>query len=419
MQNKSFRIILMALAGLILVTACFSTGIITGLALPRDLPESTGINLGFSDTLFQTPTPIGAAAEPVDIEEFFKPFWRAWDVVHDQYVDQPVDDVALMQGAIRGMLDALGDPHTAYMNPSEFDQLNLHQEGQYEGIGAWVDTSGDYLIIISPMPNSPAEEAGLKPGDEVLAIDGEDMTGVDGDLVLNRILGPAGSIIIMTIRREGVDEPFDVEITRAEIIVPSVEGEMLEDNIAYVHIYTFGDTTTRELRRELKKLMADEPIGLIIDLRNNGGGYLHTAIEVTSQFVEVGEVIMYEEFADGSRKTLTAQRGGLATDIPLVVLVNEGTASASEITAGAIQDYGIGQLVGITTFGKGSVQNIEILPNSQGALRVTVARWLTPNERHIHGLGLEPDVEVEFTEEDLEAERDPQLEEAIKLLRDQ
>ena len=417
MQKKYIRTTLITLAGLILVAACFSTGIITGLAIQRDIPESTGISLGFSDTLFKTPTPIGAASEPVNTEELFIPFWRAWDVVHDQYVDQPVDDVALLQGAIRGMLDALGDPHTAYMDPGEYDQLNLHQEGQYEGIGAWVDTSGDYLVIISPMPNSPAEEAGLKPGDEVLAIDGDDMTGVDGDLVLNRILGPAGSKIIMTIRREDVDEPFDVEITRAEIIVPSVEGEMLEDNIAYVHIYTFGDTTTRELRRELKTLMADEPVGLIIDLRNNGGGYLHTAIEVSSQFVEADKVIMYEEFADGSRKTLTAQRGGLATDIPLVVLVNEGTASASEITAGAIQDYGVGQLVGVTTFGKGSVQNIEILPNSQGALRVTVARWLTPNERHIHQLGLDPDVEVEFTEEDLAAGQDPQLDEAVRILK--
>ena len=419
MQNKPVRILLMTLAGLLLVSACFSTGIITGLALPRDLPESSGISLPFTDSLFKTPTPVGAATEPVNIEELFKPFWRAWDIVHDQYVEQPVDDVALLQGAIRGMLDALGDPHTAYMDPGEFDQLNLHQEGQYEGIGAWVDTSGDYLVIISPMPDSPAEEAGLKPGDEVLAIDGDDMTGVDGDLVLRRILGPAGSKIVMTIRREGIDDPFDVEITRAEIVVPSVEGEMLEDNIAYVHIYTFGDTTTSELRRELKKLMADDPIGLIVDLRNNGGGYLHTAIEVTSQFVEADKVVMYEEFADGSHKTFTAQRGGLATDIPLIVLVNEGTASASEITAGAIQDYGIGQLVGVTTFGKGSVQNIEILPNDQGALRVTVARWLTPNERQIHQLGLEPDVEVEFTEEDFDAERDPQLDEAVKILKDQ
>jgi carboxyl-terminal processing protease len=191
---------------------------------------------------------------------------------------------------------------------------------------------------------------------------------------------------------------------------------MMDGNIAYVHIYTFGEKTTVELRAQLKTLMAQNPKGLIIDLRNNGGGYLHTAVEVVSEFVSGGQVALYEELADGSRRTFSTQDGGQATKLPLVVLTNEGTASASEITAGAIQDYGRGVLVGETTYGKGSVQQWIPLEENAGAVRVTVARWLTPEERQINNVGLKPDYVVEITEEDIAAEKDPQLAKALELL---
>jgi len=190
---------------------------------------------------------------------------------------------------------------------------------------------------------------------------------------------------------------------------------MLEGNVAYVQLFNFGDKTTSELRDALKEVMAEKPVGLVLDLRNNGGGALRTAIEVASEFIGDG-VIMYEEYGDGSRDTYSATRGGLATDIPIVVLINEGTASASEIVAGAIQDHGRGQLVGVTSFGKGSVQIWTPLDNDQGAVRVTIARWLTPDGRTIHETGLEPDVVVGLTEEDIAAERDPQLDKAVELL---
>jgi carboxyl-terminal processing protease len=217
-------------------------------------------------------------------------------------------------------------------------------------------------------------------------------------------LGPAGTKVTLTILRENNVDSFDVTIERAKISVPSVESRRLDSGIAYVRLFTFGDASTEELRRVLKEQLDQNPKGLIFDLRNNGGGELQTAIEVASEFIDQG-VVMYEEYGDGRRDEYKAIEGGLATQIPLVVLINEGSASASEIVAGAIQDVGRGQLVGTTSFGKGSVQNWIPLVDDEGAVRVTIARWLTPNGRTIHETGLEPDVVVEMTEEDITAER--------------
>ena len=264
------------------------------------------------------------------------------------------------------------------------------------------------------MPGSPAEKAGLRPDDKVVGVDGEDVTGLDGESVRQRVIGPRGTSVTLTIQREG-QENFDVVVGRDSILVPTVESKMLDGQIAYIRLYTFGDDTARDLRKSIKELKDQDPKGMILDLRNNGGGYLETAIDVASEFIPDG-VIMYEEFGDGSRETYTARKGGTATDIPLVVLINEGSASASEIVAGAIQDVGRGQLVGETSFGKGSVQTYNALVNNQGAVRVTIARWLTPNERQINEIGLEPDVKTEITEENLADGIDPQLDRAVELL---
>ncbi len=353
---------------------------------------------------------------PEEYQELFAPFWEAWDLVHEEYVDQPVDDLALMRGAIEGMLNALGDRHTSYMSPEEFMQANESLEGEYEGIGAWVDITGDYVEIISPMKGSPAAEAGLQPTDKVIGINGEDMTGVPGDLVLQRILGPAGTDVTLTIQRN--NEDFDVTITRANIVVPTVELEMLEGEIAYIALYNYGSNTTAQLRKALQEMLDQNPRGLIFDLRNNGGGFLNTAIQVVSEFIDDG-VVMYEEYGDGETFAYDAIPGGLATEIPLVVLVNEGTASASEITAGAIQDYGRAPLVGVTTFGKGSVQTWIELKDNAGGVRITIARWLTPDGRQISGEGLTPEHIVEMTEEDYQEGLDPQLDKAIEVLEAQ
>ena len=418
-MNRPVRYIFGAVIAVILLAGSFSGGMVVGWLLPNHqsiawLPSLTGNGPEPSQSSSGSPD----TATPQDLQILFKPFWESWRIVNEQYVEQPIDQEKLMRGAIRGMLDSLGDDHTAYMDPDEYRQANLPMNGEYEGIGAWVDTTGEYLKIISPMPGSPAENAGLTAGDTVLKIDGDDMTGVDGNLVLRRILGPAGTQVTLTILREGDNEPFDVSITRAKITVPSVESKMLEGDIAYVRLFTFGEKTTSELKTALSDLMAQNPKGMVLDLRNNGGGYLTTAIDVISQFIGKG-VVMYEIYGDGTRKTFNAKSGGLATDIPLVVLVNGGTASASEITAGAIQDYARGTLVGETTYGKGSVQNWVPLADNQGAVRVTIARWVTPNERQINGQGLDPDVVVTLTEEDVTNQKDPQLDKALEILNGQ
>jgi carboxyl-terminal processing protease len=436
MESKGIRTCLTIGIGLIILVMVFGLGAGTGYFLPRLLSTQTPVSGPIScppcPEVITTPTDEEGAptiiaprecpecpyvdAEgntPEEYQNLFAPFWEAWDIVHNQFVDQPVDDLALMRGAIKGMLEALEDRHTSYMSPEEFQQANEALDGEYEGIGAWVDITGDYVEIVSPMRGSPAAEAGLQPNDRVVGIDGEDMTGIPGELVLRRILGPAGTDVTLTIRRG--DDIFDVTITRATIIVPTVEYEMLEDEIAYIGLYNYGDKTTAQLRTALQELLDQDPVGLIFDLRGNGGGYLNTAIQVVSEFIGEG-VVMYEQYGDGETFTYEAIPGGLATEIPLVVLVDEGTASASEITAGAIQDLGRGPLVGVTTFGKGSVQNWNPLQNNAGGVRVTVARWLTPNGRQISEIGLEPEYIVEMTPEDYAEGRDPQLDKAIEVL---
>jgi carboxyl-terminal processing protease len=357
------------------------------------------------------------SATPSELETLFAPFWETWNIVHEDFVDQPVDDIALMQGAIRGMLDALGDEQTFYMDPDVYESEASSLSGEYQGIGAQVDTSGEYLTVISPFEGSPAQAVGLRPGDMIIAIDGEDMSDYTPEEARQRVLGPEGTKVVLTIAREGESEPLDFTITRALITVESVTGEMLENDIAYVDINSFGDNTTRELRDKLDELLLENPKGILIDLRFNPGGFLITSVEVMSEFVDEG-VVLIEQYGDGTRDVYNALGNGKATDLPLVVLINEGSASASEILAGTLQDYERAKLVGVQSYGKGSVQTWQPLSNNQGAARITIAKWLTPNERAIDGVGLTPDYIVEMTEDDYTNDLDPQLDKAIDVLLD-
>ena len=415
-----------ALIVLLLVVASFSMGMFVGGGINSTETPQTSAAAAVStasnvlqesvEDLLKT-SPPQSTSTPVEQEDLFAPFWQSWDLVHELYIDQPVDEELMMQGAIKGMMESLGDQHSSYMDPDQYRQANLPLEGSYEGIGAWVDATRDYLTIVSPMPGSPAEEAGLLPGDQIIAIDGEDMTGIDGNLVIRKVIGPAGTSLTLTVYREGEGEgePFDVTLERAKIIVPTLEYEMLDGDIGYIKLYNFSEKATQDFAAALEDLLDQEPAGLILDLRNNPGGERDSAVEITSQFIDEG-VIMYQEYGDGSRDTFESVEGGLAPDIPLVLLINEGSASGSEIVAGAIQDVERGILVGMVSFGKGSVQNWIPLADEQGMVRVTIARWLTPNGRTIHELGVVPDFEIEYTDEDFENEVDPQLEKAIELL---
>ena len=413
-MNKTLKAILISTVSVILLAGTFSAGFLVGHFIPFG-----GQNPSFNDLVpFAPPTvsPEQQTATPADVQELFKPFWQTWNLVHDQYVIQPVDDVKLMEGAINGMLQTLDVGLNYYENADTYAQTSDYLNGKdYEGIGAYVDITGDYMTIISPMRGSPAEEAGLRAGDKVIAIDGEDMTGVSPEAVRQKVLGPDGTTIVITILREGEDRPFDVSITRAKITTPLVESEMRSDGIGYVRLNTFGDSADSELRTAIQELLAQNPKGLILDLRYNGGGYLDQGIAVASEFLPEGKVVVYEKSGDGRLEENMSLGNGVALDIPMVVLVNEGSASASEIVAGALQDYGRAKLVGITSYGKGSVQSVNQLGDGS-IVAITSAQWLTPNQRLIQDVGLTPDVYVEYTEADFDAKRDPQLDAAVETL---
>jgi carboxyl-terminal processing protease len=420
-MNKSIKIILGIFASLILLTGAFAGGFVTRHALGQ-----AGVFPGFSDNpqpdvSFVHPTvqpPVTneqSAITPEELKTTFSPFWETWNLIHTQYVDQPVDDVALMQGAINGMLDTLDVGLNYYNNAEDLQRTNDLLNGKdYEGIGAYVDTRGDYLTVVSPIKDSPAAKAGLRPEDKIIAIDGEDMTGVDPEDARQKVLGPAGTDVTLTILREG-ETPFDVIITRGKITTPLVESEMRDDGIAYIQLNTFGGTADAELRSALEELLAQNPKGLILDLRYNGGGYLDQGIAVASEFLPGDQVVVYERYGNGGLRENTSSGIGVALDIPMVVLVNEGSASASEIVAGALQDYGRATLVGSITFGKGSVQSVNLL-SDEGAVAITSAEWLTPNKRLIQGTGLTPDIYVEYTQQDFENGLDPQLDVAVETL---
>ena len=416
-MNKSIKFALGCVASLILLAGVFSGGFIVGHLIP-----STGFQLPLNNNnsvepaLPPTVSPDQQNTTPSDLQTLFKPFWETWNLIHKQYVVQPVDDVKLMQGAINGMLQTLDVGLNYYDDPEQLKQHDELLNGKdYEGIGAYVDTKGDYLTIISPIKDSPAAKAGLRSKDMVIAIDGVDMTGTSPEDARLKVLGPAGTDVVLTIQRPGEVNPFDVTITRAKITTPLVESEMLPNGIAHITLNTFGDTADQELRKAIQDMMAQNPRGMIIDLRFNGGGYLYQGIAVASEFLPANQIVVYEKRADGTLDENYSTGNGTAVDIPLVVLINSGSASASEIVSGALQDYGRAKLVGTQSYGKGSVQSVNPLSDG-GQVAITSAQWLTPNKRLIQGTGLTPDVYVEITQADFDAGIDPQLDAAVETL---
>ena len=414
MSWKTSRNMLVTVAALFIGAGIFAGGFLTGARYYDVLPVGVPLPAPVTNVeeIEVDPT---AGDTPDDLQTEFRPFWEAWELLQKNFVDQPLDTTKLVQGAIKGMLRATGDRHTNYMTPHEQVVMRTDMSGDLEGIGAEVDTSGDLLRVISPLPGSPAEAAGMLPGDAIIAVDDEEVSGLDAFTVIAKVRGPAGSSVRITLLREGIPEPLTLEITRYKITIPSVEGEILANGLAYVRINRFGDHTSRELRTQLRAQLANNPPGLILDLRNNPGGFLDAGISVTSQFIGTG-LVMIEQFGDGRERKYRARPGGLATEIPLAVLINHGSASAAEIVASAVKDYQRGAVVGQTSYGKGTVQTWLDLSNENGAVRITFARWLTPHGNSVDGEGITPDLEVERSYEQYQAGLDPQLDAAAKLL---
>lgn len=358
----------------------------------------------------------GSATE--QLEDDFAVFWEAMNLLYrDFYGDLPADEDATY-GAIRGVLNLLDDPNTSFMEPEEAEFFRTSIQGSFEGIGARVDWDEelDALRIVEPFEGQPAWNEGIRRDDIVVAVDGEPLAGSNLTDAVMLIRGPKGSSVTLTILRAGEDEPFDVVVTRDRIDLPTIATDTLgeEGDLAYIKLNTFNDSAGQEVRDAVEAALANSPSGIIFDLRGNTGGLLREAVKVTGVFLE-DEDVLIERFADGDVQTYETEGRAVAPDLPLVVLVNGGSASASEIVAGALQDAERATLLGTTTFGKGSVQLPHSLSNG-GIMRVTIARWFTPDDRSIDGTGLEPDVVIELTEEDFEAGDDPQLDAAVEFL---
>jgi carboxyl-terminal processing protease len=347
-------------------------------------------------------------------EDLFTPFWDTWTALHDEF-GASLDDNALMEGALSGMVDSIGDPHTGYMDPESFARINEGMSGEYEGIGASVrqDEETGGLELISIFKDSPAEQAGLIPGDQIVAVEGEDVTQLDQTEIIAMVRGPAGSIVHLGILRPGTPEPFQVEVTRARINVPSVSSEIFEGDIGYIRLNQFAFDSSQAMRVALEEMDANHLSGLILDVRGNPGGYLTTSIEVASAYIQSG-VILYERTPDDSFPH-NALGNAIAPDVPMVVLVDQGSASASELIAGALQDHERATIVGMPTFGKGSVQTWRTLSNG-GGIRITISRWYTPDGHSVSDVGITPDIEVPYSPEEVSGDEDNQLTAAIQVL---
>jgi len=337
-------------------------------------------------------------------------FMRAYQLVKTRYVeDVPVD--TLMTGAIRGMVNAIGDPLSIYMDAKMFKEFMIETEGSFGGVGIVVGVKDKVLTVVSPIEGTPGEKAGIKSGDQIIKIDGEDTKDLALDEAVNKIRGPEGSQVVLTIKRN--NEIKDYILTRSNIQIQTVGSKMLPDNIAYIRISMFNDNTGEDFKRHYQKMEQAGMQGLLLDLRDNPGGLLDECVKVANFLVPKGPIVSVVT-RDGQRETYSSQLA--AVKYPLVVLVNGGSASAAEIVAGAVQDSGAGTLVGTKTFGKGSVQTLLNLDGST-AIKLTVAQYFTPKGRSINGVGIEPDVHVELPEFTGEPIEDTQLNKGLELLR--
>ena len=403
---------------LLLVAVTFSIGSGVGFAIGR-MSNDTGVA--------SPGTPRGSAGEFVEgnrdlSDSDLEIFWEAMDLLERDFYGELPTQQDRSYGAIRGVLDLLEDPNTSFMTPDQATSFLESMDGSFEGIGATVDWEEEMgaVRIVEPFENQPAWKAGLRRNDLIIAIDGEDVSEmVDLNEAVSKIKGPRGTMVVLTVVRNDVDDPFEVEVERDVIQIPIVFSEMIGENedIAYVRLSRFSDNAGERLRDTINSAIQERDVrGMVFDLRGNPGGLLREAVNVSSLFLPDDELVLIERFSDGSEDLYRASGGAIVPeDLPIVVLVDEGSASASEIVSGALQDTGRAVLLGATTFGKGSVQ----LPHhlSDGSLmRVTIAKWYTPKDRSIDGTGLEPDILVEITEEQIEAEEDPQRDRALELL---
>jgi carboxyl-terminal processing protease len=407
------------LAGILSFYLTFLVGAGVGYAMARTPAATAAANAGWWNMLTGQRAVAGQCSEAQELlYPEFATFWEALQLLYTDFYGQLPAAEEATYNAIRGVVDKLEDPNTSFLTPQEADFFRTSMQGSFEGIGARVewDEEADTLRISEPFENQPAWQAGLRRGDLVLAVDGESLKGSTLNAAVAKIRGKKGTAVVLSIVRGDDPQPFDVEVVRDQIETPTIATNTLgqRQQIAYVKLTTFNQNAGQLVRQAVEEALSHEPAALIFDLRGNTGGLLREAVKVANVFIEDSTVLL-ERFSDGRLETYETATTAVAKQIPLVVLVNSGSASASEIVAGALQDTGRAKLLGVTTYGKGSVQLPHTLSNG-AIMRVTIAHWFTPNDRTIDGAGLEPDVTVELTEQDRENGADPQLTAAVELL---
>ena len=352
----------------------------------------------------------------------FAPFWKAWNLINEKYVpasttSETVDDQEKVWGAIKGLTSSLGDPYTVFFPPVESELFESDIRGNFEGVGMEVVAKDGAITVIAPLKDSPAAKAGIMAGDRIIKIDSQETANLSTEDAVGIIRGPKGTRVTLTIFRNGEREPFDIKVTRDVIGIPTIDTKELPGGIFVIELYSFSAQSPNLFRAALRAFILSDNDKLILDLRGNPGGYLEAAIDMASWFLPSSRVVVREDFGQSREEKIYRSKGYdiFSEDLKFVILIDKGSASASEILAGALAEHGRAILVGDRTFGKGSVQELVNI-TSETSLKVTIARWLTPNGLSISQDGIEPKFTVKYSPTDREAGRDPQLEKAIEIL---
>lgn len=400
----------------IAILVAFGGGIILG-GKGVNVP---GMSALASDAVLDSRAPAG-----VD----FSPVWKAWEIIDERYVPAKTETATTSEptgfedsqervwGMVQGLAGSLGDPYTVFLPPVDNEIFEEDISGEFEGVGMEIAIRDGILTVVSPLKGTPAFRAGIKSSDRIISIDGVESRGMDISEAVSRIRGPKGSVVVLEVVREGVVEPFDIEVTRDKITIPTLNAELRDDGVYVIELLNFSAVSPALFQDALRGFVQSGSDKLLLDLRGNPGGYLGASVDIASWFLPTGRVIVTEDYGDKQSPLAHRSRGYniFNENLKMVILVDGGSASASEILGGALQHYGIATLVGTNTFGKGSVQELVDI-TSDTSLKLTVARWLLPNDEPIPEDGIAPDVEVEVTEEDIESGNDPQLEKAVEIL---